>query len=99
MTFFSLLMRHFKGVFPGISQRSILTPLLFKIQLTTFFFLLMRHFKEIFPGVPQRSILMPLLFKIYINDIFLFVDEAFLSNYVDDTAFYSKKPHLSSICS
>ena len=48
--------------------------------------------KEIFSEVPKGSILNPLLFNI--NDIFFFVDEAFLSNYLDDAALYSvKKPH------
>ena len=51
-----------------------------------------RLWKEIFWGVPQGSILRPLLINVYINDIFFFsffVDEAFLSNYADDTALYS----------
>ena len=41
------------------------------------------------------SILGPLLFNKYINDIFFFVDEAFLCNYADYTAWYSveKNPH------
>ena len=50
--------------------------------------------KEIFSGVSEGSILNPLSFNIYINDIFLFVDEAFLSNNADDTALYSiQKTH------
>ena len=53
--------------------------------------------KEIFTGVPQGPILGPLLFNIYINDISLFVDEAFLSNYADDTVLYSiYKNHISN---
>ena len=41
--------------------------------------------KEMFLGAPQGSILDPLLFNTYINDIFIVVDEAFLSNYADNT--------------
>ena len=45
--------------------------------------------KEIFSGVLQESIFGPRLFNININGIFCFVDEAFLSSYVDDTLLYS----------
>ena len=50
--------------------------------------------KEIFSEDPQGSILVTLLFNIYINGIFFFVDEAFLSNYADDTALYSVEKHI-----
>ena len=45
--------------------------------------------KDIFAYVPQGSILGSLMFNIHINDIFLFPDNACLSNYVDDTTLYS----------
>ena len=47
--------------------------------------------KKLFSGVTQGSILGPLLVYILINDISFFVDEAFLSNYADETALYSVK--------
>ena len=53
--------------------------------------------KEMFSEVPQGSILDPLLFDIDVNGISIFVDEAFLSNYANDTVFYSdKKNHISN---
>ena len=45
--------------------------------------------------VPQGSILDPLLFDIDVNGSSIFVDEAFLSNYANDTAFYSVKKTTS----
>ena len=55
--------------------------------------------REIFSGVAQGSILGPLLLYTYINGIFLFVDEAFLSNYADDTTLYfvQKNRSLTSL--
>ena len=42
-----------------------------------------------------KVLLVPLLSNIHVNDIFFFVDEAFLSNYADDTALYSvHKSHI-----
>ena len=45
--------------------------------------------KDIFAGVPQGSIFDSLMFNIYIYDIFLFAENACLSNYADDTTLYS----------
>ena len=51
--------------------------------------------KEMISEVPQGSILDPLLFDIDVNGSSIFVDEAFLSNYANDTAFYSVKKTTS----
>ena len=49
--------------------------------------------KEIFSGAPQWCVLILILFNIFISDIFFFANEAFASNYANDTAVYSaQKP-------
>ena len=45
--------------------------------------------KDIFAGVLKGSMLVPLMFNTYISDIFLFSDNAFLSNYADHATLYS----------
>ena len=44
---------------------------------------------QIRAGVPQGSILGPLFFNIFLNNLFLYPEEAFLSNYADDNTLYS----------
>ena len=42
-----------------------------------------------------KNIFLVRFYSIYINDVFFFLDEAFLSNYADDTALYSvQKNHI-----
>ena len=47
--------------------------------------------------MPQGSIDGPLLFNLLINDIVLFLSETFLSNYADDSNFYSIRKELNII--
>ena len=53
--------------------------------------------RKVIAGVPQGSILGPLLFSIFLNDIFLFLKNANLGNYADDSTLYACNKNLETV--
>ena len=55
--------------------------------------------RKIIAGVPQGSTLSPLVFNIFLNEIFLFLKNANLGNYADDSTLYAFNKNLETVIS